>query len=331
VRDYTIKIKLNRLKGNPIHYTRTSTQPPTNFSNMSTILKLNIFDASNLIASAPKPMGNMGGKSISVNYKVPEGQSPITIQTSWMRSFGINKWLNPNDESAPAKLSVTLSFQGVETDAKINELKDVLQGIDEWAIDTAHKNSWEWLKTKSAPRDTIAFNYTRSFKFPVDKETGEPNGKPATMKIKLDRARDSDDYTATFFNKDRTLITSADVESVFTMGSKVRALIQCTGFWVAAGKFGLSWRLKQMIVDPSSRIGKEYAFDDDAEESAPAAVVAPAPKKAAPVPVAEISNSDDEEEAAPEEAAPEPVVQEQEPEPEPTQAKKVVRKVITKK
>jgi hypothetical protein len=149
------------------------------------------------------------------------------------------------------------------------------------------------------------------------------------MKIKLDRARDSDDYTATFFNKDRTLITSADVESVFTMGSKVRALIQCTGFWVAAGKFGLSWRLKQMIVDPSSRIGKEYAFDDDAEESAP--VAAPAPKKAAPVPVAEISNSDDEEEAAPEAAAPAPVVQEQEPEPEPTQAKKVVRKVIAKK
>jgi hypothetical protein len=295
---------------------------------MSTILKLNTFDASNLIASAPKPMGNMGGKSISVNYKFPEGQSPITIQTSWMRSFGINKWLNPNDESAPAKLSVTLSFQGVETDAKINELKDVLQGIDEWAIDTAHKNSWEWLKTKSAPRDTIAFNYTRSFKFPVDKETGEPNGKPATMKIKLDRARDSDDYTATFFNKDRTLISSGDVESVFTMGSKVRGLIQCTGFWVAAGKFGLSWRLKQMIVDPSSRIGKEYAFDDDAEE-ATTTVATPAPKKPAPVPVAEISNSDDEEEATPEEAVPEPVVQEVEP--EPTQAKKVVRKVIAKK
>jgi hypothetical protein len=296
---------------------------------MSTILKLNTFDASNLIASAPKPMGNMGGKSISVNYKFPEGQSPITIQTSWMRSFGINKWLNPNDESAPAKLSVTLSFQGVETDVKINELKDVLQGIDEWAIDTAHKNSWEWLKTKSAPRDTIAFNYTRSFKFPVDKETGEPNGKPATMKIKLDRARDSDDYTATFFNKDRTLISSADVESVFTMGSKVRGLIQCTGFWVAAGKFGLSWRLKQMIVDPSSRIGKEYAFDDDAEESTATVAPVAAPKKVVPVPVAEISNSDDEEEATPEEAAPEPVVQEQEP--EPTQAKKVVRKVIAKK
>jgi hypothetical protein len=297
---------------------------------MSTILKLNTFDAANLTASAPKQLNPMGAKSINVNYKFPEGQSPITIQTSWMRSFGINKWLNPQDESAPPKLSVTLSFQGVETDGKIGELKDVLQGIDEWAIDTAHKNSWEWLKTKSAPRDTIAFNYTRSFKFPVDKETGEPNGKPATMKIKLDRSRDSGDYTAVFFNKDRKPIDSNDVETVFTMGSKVRALIQCTGFWVAAGKFGLSWRLKQMIIDPSSRIGKEYAFNDDGEdEEAPKKAVAASAATPAPARVEELVIDDEDPTPAP------ASVPEQEPapeqEPEPTQAKKVVRKVIAKK
>lgn len=297
---------------------------------MSTILKLNTFDASNLLAASPKPMGNMGGKSISVNYKFPEGQAPITIQTSWMRSFGINKWVNPSDESAPPKLSVTLSFQGVEADAKISELKDVLSAIDEWAIDTAHKNSWEWLKTKSAPRDTIAFNYTRSFKYPVDKDSGEPNGKPATMKLKLDRDNTNGGYKAAFFNKDRVSIPSDDVDTVFSMGSKVRALFECTGFWVAAGKFGLSWRLKQMIIDPPSRIGKDYAFNDDEEEASTPAP-APAPKKvvAPPTPVAEIANSDNEEEEEAEvEAAPAP---EPEPEPEVTQAKKVVRKVVAKK
>jgi hypothetical protein len=291
---------------------------------MSTILKLNTFDASNLIAASPKPMGNMGGKSISVNYKFPEGQAPITIQTSWMRSFGINKWINPSDESAPPKLSVTLSFQGVESDAKISELKDVLSAIDEWAIDTAHKNSWEWLKTKSAPRDTIAFNYTRSFKYPVDKDSGEPNGKPATMKLKLDRDNTNGGYKAAFFNKDRVSIAADDVDTVFAMSSKVRALFECTGFWVAAGKFGLSWRLKQMIIDPPSRIGKDYAFNDDEEEASTVPKKAVAP----PAPVAEIANSDAEEE---EEAAPAPAPQVEEPEPEPTQAKKVVRKVIAKK
>ncbi len=321
---------MKRLKGNPIHYTRT---PPQTNSNMSTatILKLNDFQATNLIAAAPKPMGNMGGKAIAVNYKFPEGQSPITIQTSWMRSFGINKWVNPDSPNTPPKLSVTLSFQGVEADAKVAQLQEVLSAIDEWAIDTAHKNSWEWLKTKSAPRDTIAFNYTRSIKYPVDKETGEPNGKPANMKLKLERDGDGG-YKAAFFNKDRVSIAAADVETVFTMGSKVRALFECTGFWVAAGKFGLQWRLKQMILDPMVRIGKDYAFNDDDEEASPAAAAVAAPKKAVappPAPVAEIANSDNEEEEA--EAEEEAVQAAPEPEPEVTQAKKVVRKVVAKK
>jgi hypothetical protein len=294
----------------------------------ATILKLNDFDAANLIAASPKPMGNMGGKAIAVNYKFPEGQSPITIQTSWMRSFGVNKWVNPDSPNTPPKLSVTLSFQGVEADAKMTQLQEVLSAIDEWAIDTAHKNSWEWLKTKSAPRDTIAFNYTRSFKYPVDKETGEPNGKPATMKLKLERDGESG-YKAAFFNKDRVSIQSADVEAVFTMGSKVRALFECTGFWVAAGKFGLQWRLKQMILDPMVRIGKDYAFNDDDDEGAskPVTTSAATPKKAVAAPVAEIANSDNEEEEEEAEAA--PAVPE--PEPEVTQAKKVVRKVVAKK
>jgi hypothetical protein len=79
-----------------------------------------------------------------------------------------------------------------------------------------------------------------------------------------------------------------------------------------------------MIIDPPSRIGKDYAFNDDDEEAAPVN-----PKKAVAAPVAEIANSDNEEEA---EAAPAaPVHEEPEPEPEQTQAKKVVRKVVTKK
>lgn len=287
------------------------------------ILKLNEFNSANLIVASPKPMGNMGGKAIAVNYSFPEGQAPITIQTSWMSSFGINKWEFPEPPTAPGvpapppqppKLSVTLSFQGVDADPKMGKLRDVLSSIDEWAIDTVHKNSWDWLKIKNAPRDTIAFNYTRSFKYPVDKVTGEPNGKPAVMKLKLEREK-SGDYKAAFFNKDRVLIPSADVESVFTMGSKVRAIFECNGFWVAAGKCGLTWRLKQLILDPTVRIGKNYAFNDDEDDTTPS-VQAPKALSAPPasVPVAQLSNSDDEEdqgqgqeEAAVPEPEPEPV------------------------
>jgi hypothetical protein len=286
-----------------------------------TILKTQTFDSSNLVVSAVKPMGNMGGKSINLYYKFTEGQSPITVQTPWMRSYGINKWFDPKDETAPPKLSVTLSFFGEAEDQKISDFKTFLEQLDEWAIDTAHKNSWEWLKTKSAPRDTIAFNYTRSFKYPLDKDTGEPTGKPANMKTKLTHGVNG--YSATFFNKDRVTIQTDSVESSFSMGSKVRSLIECTGFWVAAGKFGLTWKLKQIMIDPPSRIGKEYAFDDeDGEESTPPPKAVSAPAKQ-PEPL--ISNSDDEDDDA-QEALPEP-----EPQPDVAQAKKVVRKIVAKK
>jgi hypothetical protein len=288
---------------------------------MSSILKINHFEQNNLSTTTPKPLGNMGAKVVSLNYKFPEGQAPITLQTPWMRSYGINKWVDPANESAPPKLSVTLSFLGHETDEKITEFKGFLEALDEWAIDLAHKNSWEWLKSKSVPRDTVAFNYTRSLKIPVDKETGEPNGKPANMKLKLSQT-DATGYSASFFTKEKSALSTEEVETYFTMGSKVRGLIQCTGFWIAAGKFGLSWKLKQMVIEPSSKIGKEYAFDDeeaveDDEASKKAITAPPVPKQ----PVLQVTDSDHEEDVAEEPAV----------EAEPAQVKKVVRKVIAKK
>jgi hypothetical protein len=291
------------------------------------ILKVNEFHASNLVATSLKPLGNQGGKSVSINYKFPEGQSILTIQTPWMTSYGINKWVDEKKPDMPPKLSVNLSFRGVEADAKLKEVQTFLEELDEWAIDTIHKNSGAWLKIKSAPRDTIAFNYSPSFKIPTDKDSGEPNGKPAFIKLKLTQGENG--YSATFFDKERKVIETDDVESSFITGSKVKALVQCTGFWIVSGKFGLTWKLKQLIIDPPSRIGKEYAFNDDDEEdtpshvaasSVPVPVPAPAPlvaKQEAPTSIIEDSDED------------------KEPEPEPAETvatvRKVVRKVVTKK
>jgi hypothetical protein len=280
---------------------------------MSSILKINDFEQTNLSITAPKALGNMGAKVVSLNYKFSEGQAPITLQTPWLRSYGINKWIDPANESAPPKLSVTLSFLGHETAPKITEFKEFLETLDEWAIDLALKNSWEWLKSKSVPRDTVAFNYTRSLKIPVDKETGEPNGKPANMKLKLSHT-DATGYSASFFTKEKTALSTEEVESYFTMGSKVRGLIQCTGFWIAAGKFGLSWKLKQMVIEPSSKIGKEYAFDD--EEA-----VEDEPPKQALVPKQAVLQVVDSDHEADDVEAVEPVVE----------VKKIVRKVVAKK
>jgi hypothetical protein len=118
------------------------------------------------------------------------------------------------------------------------------------------------------------------------------------------------------------MIATDEVETFFNKGSRVRALIQCTGFWIAAGKFGLSWKLKQMIIEPSARIGKAYAFNDEEEDSAPAPAAKPAVvQKKVEAPVMDDEDEDDDAEAEAPAVKEEPVVE----------TKKIVRKVVAKK
>lgn len=298
---------------------KTTKQPTTNMS--SKMMSITIDPKVAFVVGAKKEL-SLGAKSVALYEKTPEGQRPISLQTQWCRSFGINKWPTEQspEDTTPPKLSVTISFDGQD------ELKGFFERLDEWAIDHVHANSWDLLKTKNVPRDTIAFNYTRCVKVPVDKTTGEPNGKPATMKLKLTRDEAPNaktgmrEYSAAFFNTDKQIIPADDVESFFSMGSRIRVLIQCTGFWIAAGKFGLSWKLKQAIIDPPSRIGKEYAFDDgDEDEEEPAAK---RQKVAAPAAAASLSKplSDDFDEDGMTDSAPAAVAEVVAPVPAPAPA-----------
>ena len=233
-------------------------------------IKTSEFSVSNLSTAVPKVNQN-GGKNISVNYKQDSGSTSMMFQTPRMLSFGVNKWVDPKKPESEPVCSVTFSFVGMDQNQKLAEFHDTLQQLDEWAITTAQKNSWEWLARKNLSRETIETNYTRCVKVPLDQATGEPNGKPHNLKIKL-KSNDSG-YMCTFFDKSKNIIPSSNVDEVFNKGSHIRALIQCTGIWVAAGKFGLSWKIVQMVVEPRPGIGSGYAFDDEDSPAPPAPVV----------------------------------------------------------
>lgn len=267
-------------------------------------IKISEFSVSNLTTAVPKVNQN-GGKNISVNYKQESGNTSLMFQTPRMLSFGINKWVDPKKPESDAVCSVTFSFVGSDQNPKLQEFHDALQQLDEWAITTAQKNSWEWLARKNLSRETIETNYTRCIKVPLDQTTGEPNGKPHSLKIKL--KSNEKGYMCTFFDKEKNVIESSNVDQVFNKGSHIRALIQCTGFWIAAGKFGLSWKIVQMVVEPRPGIGSSYAFDDE-EDSAPSQPSQPAVSSSAAT--SEFVEDEEDQSAS---------------------AKKVVRKVITKK
>jgi hypothetical protein len=216
-----------------------------------------------------------------------------------MLSFGINRWENEKAPTEAAKLSTVFSFGNME-DPKIAEFHAVLKAIDEWALDTVTKNAWEWLRIKNANRDALAMNYTPLIKVALDKVTGEPSGKPDTIKFKLGK-NEKGEFMTSFFNKDKERVPSCQVEEFFTIGSHVRALIQCSGFWIVNGKFGLTFRLNQIVVEPPVRIGKSYAFVDDEEESSPSPSTKPVEKVTPAVPAASSTHIEDSEEDEPNE------------------------------
>ena len=230
------------------------------------MIKVNEFSTSNISIGTPKVNQN-GGKNITVSYKMPEMAVGMIFQTPRMLSFGINKWTDPKNPSSEPSCSVTLSFVGSEQNEKLRDFHTILNQLDKWAIQTALTNCWEWLGRKNLSRETIEAIYTKTIKIPIDKATGEPNGKPHNMKLKL--KSNSSGYMATFFDKDKISISNSDIDKTFNKGSHVRSLIQCTGIWIAAGKFGLTWKIIQMVVEPrlTTNIGSTYAFDDDDEST----------------------------------------------------------------
>jgi hypothetical protein len=228
-------------------------------------IKLSEFSVEDITISPPKVNQN-GGKNISLGYNADGTIGNFVFQTPRMLSFGINKWVDPNKPESTPSFSVTLSFMGMADNPKLQEFHQVLQDIDNWAIDTASKNSWEWLARKNLSRETLSTIYTPCVKVPLDLKTGEPTGKPHSMKSKF--KTNKGDITSVFFDKERNIIPMENVETVFNKGSHVRALIQCTGFWVIAGKFGLSWKVLQMIVEPRvTGFGNVCAITDEDDET----------------------------------------------------------------
>jgi hypothetical protein len=232
---------------------------------MTTSINLNEFSTEHITFGTSKLMPS-GGKSIPLSYKQNDSVINVVFVTPRMLSFGINSWCDPKNHNSEPVYSITMSFLGMENNTKLAEFHKVISLIDEWALDAASKNSWDWISRKNLSIETIKSIYNPCIKISLDSTTGLPNDKPHSIKIKIKATAKDGGFQTTFFDKEKNVIPGTDIEKVFNIGSYTRAMIQCTGFWSTAGKVGLSWKILQMIVEPRISIRmdfKEYAFTDE--------------------------------------------------------------------
>jgi hypothetical protein len=215
------------------------------------------FDISNVSFSDVKTLDN-GGKLVYVSYR----KAPLLLQTPQMKApFGLSKW--DNDGKASAKYTLDLSFQGVDGSNSLSAFQKVLETIDDRLVTDGFANQSTWFKGKKyASREIVEALYTPVMKYAKDRETGEKTDKyPPTVKLTVPFKDDA--FTCDVYDDKKELVDLAALE---TKGSKVTAIIQCMGVWMAGGRYGASWKIVQMRVLPSSMHLKSYAFQDDSDE-----------------------------------------------------------------
>jgi len=297
----------------------------------SSIIAPSAFSSSKVTVSQLKLLES-GGKQAYVNY---DGR-PLVMQVGSLETpFGLSVY----DKATPPKYTVDLKLAGYDdatNNPKTAAVFTAMQELDELMIQQAVKNSRQWFKADMNV-DMARMLYTPSVRFAKDAD-GNVKPYPPTLKIQL-RQRDGKFETAIYDDKKRPL-TDIPIEDVLVKKAFLTALIQCTGVWIAGGKFGLSWKAIQIRADKVPDSIRGFAFLDDGEEgevvqrsSAPRQAPAPAP-----APVAKASNQfelldDEEDEEMPaneeeeeaEEVAPAPIPVKK------TVTKKVIVKAAVKK
>lgn len=198
-----------------------------------------------------------GGKSVFIGYD----NKPLIIQTPEMLAlFGSSCWSPDGQKDRDSKHTVELSFKGMENNKSLQHFANFLDALDKSIVEAGLDQSSAWFKKKYTNADVVAALYTPLLKRSKNKETGEIDDKyPPTFRISLP-LKDGK-YMCQIYDKARNPISLDNIDK----GSKVTGILQCSGIWLAGGKFGCSWRVIQLRVESPEAI-RGYAFNDDNQE-----------------------------------------------------------------
>lgn len=237
---------------------------------MSNVVLPTTFDVSRVTVTAPKVNEKTGAKAAYLNYS---GEKLI-MQTA--REMVLPFGLSIYDKNGTPEYSVEMSFRGADSRDDLRTYQNTLQVLDEHMISLGVKNSRQWFKSELNEQVIRAF-YTPTLKLSKDKE-GNPLPYPPTTKAKLRKI--NGDFEAKFYDESGVPYRGLSLEEMLVKGATVTGLLECTGVWFAGSKFGLTWKVKQMIIHHLPERIKDFAFvgfaGDTSNTSAPLRRSAPA-------------------------------------------------------
>ena len=176
--------------------------------------------------------------------------------------YGLNEYEvtdSSGNSSGKTDYSLKLSFKGWQDQPNISTFLENMKAFNDTLIDYGVENSVKWFKKKHS-RDVVEALNSNVIQYSKDRETGEiTNEWPPTLKAKVYTRNDT--FTCETYNTKRDYV---DFKTNVVKGAYVQGLMSCSGVWFAGGKFGVTWVMRQMIVEPPNRLtGFSFILDDD--------------------------------------------------------------------
>lgn len=218
-----------------------------------TIVDGTLLNVENIKYSAPKANAS-GGKSINILNK--NTNTGLRITAPVMLTWGASDFQDPATGKGNGKFEMALQFPSEEysNDAQdVNMFLKNIQNLESKIKRDALENSKTWFGKVLRSEEVVDALYTPMLKYSKNKITGEPDlSRSPTLKVKLPiwegkwKCEIYDEEGERLFpNTSNPEITPIDF---IQKGTNVGVLIQCGGIWFANGKFGVTWKLIQAMV-----------------------------------------------------------------------------------
>jgi hypothetical protein len=216
-----------------------------------TIVDATLLNVNNIKYSSPKANAS-GGKSINILNK--QTNSGLRLSTPLMLTWGASDFTDPNTGKGNGKFEMSLQFpsEDYKTEDASLFLKN-MQDLEKKIKDDALTYSKEWFGKVHRNADVVDALYTPMLKYSKDKFSGEPDyNRPPTMRVKIPIWENvwkceiyDEDGNKLFPSLDSSVLSPIDF---IQKGTNVAVLMQCGGIWFANGKFGVTWKLLQAVV-----------------------------------------------------------------------------------
>lgn len=193
-----------------------------------------------------------GGKSVGI-YNTQTGQS-LYVGTPLLMTWGLQEYTDEKTGKVSYEMSLQFpndEFENAETRAFMKSMADFETKLKADAL----TNSKDWFAKPKMTPDAVDALFTPILKFPMDKTTCERDlTKKPTMRIKVPFWQGKWEGVE-IYDAERTRMFPCDDPNVSPMDiitklSHVKAMIQCGGIWFANGKFGITWRFVQCMIQP---------------------------------------------------------------------------------